>query len=297
MTRVYAISLALLTLMLTPNASRAQGKAALAREAAEYVVGRFGKETVKEGVEGLTRKIEILVVKHGDEAAVAVKKIGPGTFRLVEEAGEYGLESVKLMAKYGDEAVWVVTKKNRLAIFVKCGDNAGEAMIKHGEIADPLLESAGKSAAGALKSVSTQNGRRLVIMSEQGELTKIGRTPELLDVVAKYGDRAMDFVWKHKASLADAGMLAPFLANPEPFLDGDLDIAKVVAENDLKPTADAPGQVVPEEANGVNWTLVTVCGIFLLGVMVCIRLLQRRAVLPQPRPEELLPNPSHGPLT
>jgi len=284
MMRPYAIGLALLTFLFCPGVALAQGKVALAREAAEYVVGRFGKEAAKEGVEGLARKIEVLALKHGDEAVVAVKKVGPGTFRLVEEAGEHGLESVKLMAKYGDEAVWVVAKKNRMAIFVKYGDNAGQAMMKHGEIAEPLLESAGKSAAGALKSVSTQNGRRLAMMVEQKELAQIGRTPELLDVVAKYGDRAMDFVWKHKASLAVAAALAAFLANPEPFLDGAVDITKVVAENAVKPLADASGQVASEAAKSVNWTLVTVCSLCIVGALVSVKMLLRRAASPLPRP-------------
>ena len=95
------------------------------------------------------------------DAVLAVKKVGPQAFHLIEASGEYGAESVQLMARYGDDAVWIVARKNRLAIFVKYGDTAGEAMMKHGEIAEPLLESAGKSAAGAFQSVSPQNGRRL----------------------------------------------------------------------------------------------------------------------------------------
>ncbi len=276
--RPYAIALELLAFLFSPGLAHAQGKVALAREAAEYVVGRFGKE----GVEGLARKIEVLAFKHGDDALVAVKKVGPSTFRLVEEAGEHGLDAVKIMAKFGDDAVWVVAKKNRMAIFVKYGDNAGEAMIKHGEIAEPLLESAGKSAAGALKAVSPQSGRRLAIMQTEGELARIGRTPELLDVVAKYGDRAMEFVWKNKGSLAVAAALAAFLVNPKPFIDGAADITKVVAENAVKPLADASGQVASEVAKSINWTLVTVCGVCIAGALVGVRMALRRGVSPPP---------------
>ena len=279
MMRLYAIGLALLAFLICPEISHAQGKVAVAREAAEYVVGRFGKEAAKEGVEGLARKIEVLALKHGDDALIAVKKVGPGTFRLVNEAGEHGLDAVKIMAKYGDDAVWIVAKKNRIAIFAKYGDNAGEAMMKHGEIAEPLLESAGKSAAGALNSVSTQNGRRLVMMGEQGELTQIGRTPQLLDVVTKYGDRGMDFVWKNKASLAVAATLATFLANPEPFITGAADITKVVAENAIKPLADASSQVASEAARRINWTLVAVCGACIVGALVGVRMAFRRFAL------------------
>jgi hypothetical protein len=270
--------LPLVCIFILPATSLAQGKAAIAREAAEYVLGRFGKEAAKEGLEGLTRKIELLALKHGDEAVGAVRKVGPGTFRLVEEAGEHGLDAVKLMARYGDDAVWVVAKKNRMAIFVKYGDNAGEAMMRHGEVAEPLLDAAGKSAAGALKAVSTQNGRRLAIMQSEGELARIGRTPELLDVVAKYGDRAMEFVWKNKGPLAAAAVLAAFLANPKPFIDGTADITKVVADSAVKPLATASSQALTDVARGIDWMLVAVCGLCVAGSLLGIRLLLRRPV-------------------
>ena len=121
---------------------------------------------------------------------------------------------MKLMAKYGDEAVWVVAKPKRMAIFVKFGDNAADAMIKHGEIAEPLLQSIGRPAAGAHKAVSSQNGGRLAMMAADGDLAKIGKTAELLEVVAKYGDRAMDFIWRNKGSLTVATALTAFLTNP-----------------------------------------------------------------------------------
>lgn len=283
MMRPYAIGLALLAFLLFPGLAHAQGKVAPAREAAEYVVGRFGKEATKEGVEGLARKIEVLALKHGDDALVAVKKVGPGTFRLVEEAGEHGLNAVKIMAKYGDDAVWVVAKKNRMAIFVKYGDNAGEAMIKHGEIAEPLLESAGKSAAGALKSVSCKNGRRLAMLAEDGQLAKIGQTPELLEVVAKYGDRAADFVWSNTGALTIAEALTAFLTNPEPYLDGATDITKIVTENAVNPIANVPAFAGTEPAKNTTRTLVTVC---VAGALFGIRMALRPRQVQQDTPPQ-----------
>ncbi|MFM7149731.1 MAG: hypothetical protein ACKO23_07805, partial [Gemmataceae bacterium] len=56
-----------------PSLAGAQGKAKLAREAAEYVLGKFGKQAVGEGVETFARKIETLAVKYGDEAVEAVR--------------------------------------------------------------------------------------------------------------------------------------------------------------------------------------------------------------------------------
>ena len=41
----------------------------------------------------------------------------------------------------------------------------------------------------------------------KGELAAIGRTPELLGVIAKYGDPAMDFIWRNKVVLAGGARL------------------------------------------------------------------------------------------
>ena len=244
-----------------PLPAHAQGKAAIAREMAEYVMKKFGKEVADEGVETLTRKIETVILKYGDDGVVAVKNVGPRSFRLIEEAGENGVESVKLMAKYGDEAVWVVGKKGRLAIFVKYGDDAAEAMIKHGEIAEPLIGKFGDSAALALKSVSSQNARRISMLDDAGELAAIGRTPELLTVVGRYGDAAMDFVWKNKGALTVAATLTAFLSDPEPFINGTRDLAQTVGTSLVQPIAQ-------EVAKRTNWTVVILtligiaCGIF-----------------------------------
>lgn len=265
-------------LLLSPGDSLAQGKAALAREAAESVLGRFGKEAAKESVEGLTRKIESLALKHGDDAVLAVKKVGPQAFHLIEASGEYGAESVQLMARYGDDAVWIVARKNRLAIFVKYGDTAGEAMMKHGEIAEPLLESAGKSAAGAFRSVSPQNGRRLAMMGLDGDLARIGRTPELLDAVAKYGDPAMDFIWKHKGALQAAAALAAFLDTPEPYLEGKEDIASAATAKSAKPEIDASAPVALQPTKELHLGLLAAGAVCAVSVGAAVRMARRRIV-------------------
>jgi len=247
------------------GAADAGVKSKAAKEAAEYVLGKFGKEAAEQGVETLTRKIEVLAVKHGDDAITAVKNVGPRTFRIVEEAGEHGPQAIKLMARHGDDVVWVVAKKNRLAIFVKYGDDAAESMMKHGEMAEPLIHSMGKPAAGALNAVSKQNGRRLAMMAADDALTKIGRTDDLLEVVRKHGDAAMDFIWANKGSLTVAAALTAFLANPEPFINGTADITKVVAENVGQPLASVPGQVASEAARTTNWTLVLSVVVVVVG--------------------------------
>lgn len=200
----------------------------LIREAAEAALKKMGRETGSETIETLVKRTTQLATKYGDDGVEAVNKVGFKTFRYVEEAGPNGELVVKLMAKRGDDAVWIVQQKNRVAIFAKYGDDAAEAMIKHKEIVEPVIESLGKPAATALSKVTSRNARKLAMMSADGELTKIGRSDELLGVVGKYGDAAMEFIWKNKGALATATVLAAFLADPEPFINGAKGLARSV---------------------------------------------------------------------
>jgi hypothetical protein len=247
------------------SAAGVKGKAA--KEAAEYLLSKFGRETAEQSVETLSRKIELLAFKRGDDAITAVRKVGPRALRVIEESGEHGADAVRLMVRRGDDALWVVARKNRMAIFIKHGDDAADAMIRHGEIAESLIESMGTPAAAALRAISAQNGRRLAIMAEEGTMSRIGRSSELLEIVGKHGDRAMDFVCTNKGSLAVAGALAAFLADPEPFLDGAADITRIVAENAVKPLAEVPKELASEAVRRVNWTAVGVCAFLIISVL------------------------------
>jgi hypothetical protein len=262
---VLAICLAVLP--LAPCMAGITSKAA--KEAAEFVIRKFGKEAEEQGLETLTRKIESLSLKYGDEATAAVKKVGPRALRCIEQAGDNGLESVRLLARYGDEAMWVAGNKSRLALYAKYGDEAAEAMIKQGKIAEPLIETMGEPAANALKTVSTQNGRRLVMMADDGSLAKIGRTDELLGVVGKFGDHGMNFVWRNKGTLAVAATLAAFLAHPEPFIDGTVELTQAAAEGIGKPLATEVGK-------NADWTLVLPTLAAVVGLLLAFKLWLRQ---------------------
>lgn len=269
--RAFQFFLTVGIVLILTGISFSQTKTILFREAAEFVLKKFGKEATDIGLNTLIKKIEILTTKYGDDAVVAVRKVGPRAFRLVEEAGEHGLESVKLMAKFGDDSVWIISKKNRLAIFIKYGDDAAESMIKHKEIAETLLNSFGKSSASALKSVSSQNGRRLAMMAEDGALKKIGKSDELLETIGKYGDKAMNFIWDNKGALAVSTTLTAFLLNPEPFLNNTLRI---------------PGHIANEAAKKMDWTLVVISGAGIIGILICIKMWLRHRTLVQNLPPQ-----------
>jgi hypothetical protein len=269
---VWRVALAAAMGMMAADRAAANVTSKAVTETAEYVIKKFSREVGTEGVEKLAARIEKLAVRHGDEALEAVRKVGPKAIKLADDAGEQGAAAVRVLARYGDEgAQFVVARPQAMKLVAQYGDDAAEALVKHKEIAEPVIEKFGASAVRALKNVDPQNGRRIATMMVDGELAKIGRTSELLDVVGKYGNKGMDFVWKNKAPLAVTAGLAAFLADPGPFIDGTRDLAQVVAENTVGALAQAPAELAKEAAKTTNWTLVTIVGIGAIVVLSSLR--------------------------
>lgn len=266
----------LVVVVVFPAVAFADVRTKVAREAAEVVIERFGKEAAKEGVEGLARKIEALALKHGEEAIEAVRRVGPKAFPLIEKAGPDGAKVVKLMARFGnDSVIWIVRRPKGMAIFIKYGESGAEALVRHKGIAEPIIEKFNEAAVHALGSVNKQNGLRVAMMMNDGTLQKIGRTPALFEVIGKYGDKAMNFIWLHKAPLAVAAVLTAFLANPEPFIDGARDISKIVSENVVKPSVEAlekpAAETTGQIAQRTNWTLIGSTMVIVAGLVVGFR--------------------------
>jgi hypothetical protein len=267
--------LAIATLIVA-GVSRSEGgaRSKVAQETAEYVLQRFGRQAAREGAEGLARKIEVYASRHGDEFVQAVRQVGPRAFHLVEEAGVNGGKAVQVMARHGEHgATWVVARPKGMQLFLQHGDEAANVLVKHKAVAEPLIEHLGQPAVKALQAANAQSGRRLAMLLESGELAKIGRHEELLEVVAKYGDRAMTFVWDHKGALATTAGLTAFLANPEAFINGVRDITQIVGENAVKPLVEIPAAVATEVARGTNWTVIFILiGLITLLVFAAHRL-------------------------
>lgn len=238
-----------------------QGKVGLARELVEQLSRTFAKEVADEGAEKLTSRVTSVLAKVGDEGSEAISKVGPRAVRLIEEAGEDSVKTAKLLAKYGDEAVWAVDDPARRALITKFGDDAGEALVRHGSIAEKVLVQTGEPAVAALKSLSAQNGRRLAMLSEDTATQGLAKNPDLLAVVGKFGDRGMDFIWRNKGALAAGTALAVFVANPEPFLDGTMDLAEIAASQVAKPLVEQIGL-------RTQWTPVLMTIAAIVGLLV-----------------------------
>ncbi len=255
----------------------AGGKAKAAQEVAEQVLRTFGREAAKDGAQALARRIETAAVAHGDEVFQAVRLVGPRGLHLIENAGTHSKEVARLLATHGERgAVFVASKPQAMQLVLRHGEAAAAALVKTRGVAAPVIEQFGQPAVRALNAVGAQNGRRLAMLADSGELAKIARSPEILDVIARYGNPACDFVWRNKGALTITAVAAAFLADPQPFIDGAKDLTKVVAENAVKPLAEVPATVAREAAGEIakstNWSLVFSLGVLALGGLALFRL-------------------------
>lgn len=240
--------------LFLPSLAHAQaglgGKAA--QEAAEFLIGKFGKDVAKEGAEALAGRIAGAAARYGDDAIRAVRVVGPRALSLADEAGANAPKVIQLLAKHGDDAARVLAHPSGMSIFSRYGDEAVEILMKHKGVAEPLVESVGQPAINALGVVGAQNGRRLAMMAQGGELAAMGHTPELMTVITKHGDKACDFIYRNRAVLAGGAALTAFLANPQPFLVGANQLADTVGEHAVHPVVTAAGTVATSAVGTVG---------------------------------------------
>jgi hypothetical protein len=110
-----------------------------------------------------------------------------------------------------------------------------------------VIEATGTPGARVLAGLSSRNARRLAMLTEDGTLIQIGRQDELLSTIERHGDRALDFVWRHKGVLVVGTLLAAFLKDPEPFLSGARELGGGVTNAVAQPVlgvASHMGQVL-----------------------------------------------------
>ena len=99
--KLFILTLAALALAATPAA--AGGKSKAAQEAAEFVLRKFGRKAAKDGASALARRIERDAITHGDDVIKAVRKVGPRSLHMIEEAGSHSKQMARLLAVHGEE--------------------------------------------------------------------------------------------------------------------------------------------------------------------------------------------------
>jgi hypothetical protein len=255
----------------------ADGKTKAAQEIAELLLQKFGREAAKDGVSTLARRIEQAAITHGDDVFRAIRRVGPRALPLIEQSGNQAKQVARLLSVYGEAgAVYVANRPQAMQLILRHGERAAAALVKSRGLALPVVESFGEPAIRAFQALaSAQNARRLAMMQAGGELAKIGRTPDLLAVIATWGDAGMEFIWKHKEALAVSAALAAFVADPRPFINGAKDLSQVVVENVVRPIANVPAiaaqEGAAEIARNTNWTLVFLVMLAPLAILATTR--------------------------
>ena len=229
------------------------------QETAEFVLRKFGKTALREGAETFAERLGKASLRHGDDILTAVRKVGPKAMKYADDAGEEAPKVLRLLSKHGDDAAhWVIERPQAMKLLSQHGDDAAEVLIRHKGVAEPVLERLGKPAIDALGAVGPQGGRRLAMMAESGDLAKLGQVPELMNVIARYGDPAMDFIWRNKGPLAVGTTLTAFLAEPKAFIEGSASLAGTVGRNLVQP-------VVQETAKAFSWVISTILAFLMIS--------------------------------
>lgn len=237
--------------------SLAPAQSAAARKIAKEIVEAFGRETVERAEPRIAQLVESL----GDDAAKALRRVGPAGVHLVERHGAAG---ARILAKWGDDGVRLLALEGDAAVaaFTKYGDDAVELLVRHPGAGRQLLENFGGQA---LKAPLTTEG--MVTLNRLAEpIRSSGRAREILDVVERFGDRACQFLWRNKGVVFGAALLAAFLSDPQPYLDG-------VKELVVQPASEMGKEAVQR----TDWTIVFVAVGLALVAWAAWRL--RRRVL------------------
>ncbi len=89
------------------------------QETAEAVFRKFGSKAAK-NAPALASKIESLAVRYGDDAVLAVRKVGPKAFAMA--SGPHAAQAVRVLARHGEQgAVRVLSRPTAMNHFLRYG--------------------------------------------------------------------------------------------------------------------------------------------------------------------------------
>ncbi len=237
------------------------------------IARHFLRAGEREGMEALAQS-----------GAAVGRQFDLGASATSRQFGGPGLEALELSGRgriigratcYGADAAESLYRPGRIYLMADFGDDAAGALLRHGTIAEPLVGIFGKPAGKALAALNNRNARRLAILLSSREFSglSIEQSRSLLAVIGNWGDHAMDFIWRHKVSLAVASVLTAFVAHPEPFLNGTRDLAGLALEKTLGPIVRAPAVLAENTLgrglviNGNFWIPLAVATAFVAVIV------------------------------
>ena len=210
---VFGIQFLLLLSFVSPIEA-VPGSGKLVRETAEYMVKKWGRETVGEGIEASVAK---LVRQHGEEIAPLLRKNGPQMIRVMEDLGA---EALPLIRRFGNDGIEVLARSGETVLTQvrRFGDDAMEVAIRHRGIGENLIAELGEEGVRLGKQLSTEEVVQTLkllpaLKSQNGVQAFIG-------AVDQYGSAVFRYIGRHPEVAAGGAALALLLAKPEIVIDG-----------------------------------------------------------------------------
>lgn len=242
-----------------------------ASRVARSVMRQAGEEVTEQGVRTMTKRLTALESRYGASALQAVERSGARAIDVIEAAGADGALAARIMAKHGDGAVRLASEPGLRALVRVHGDDAAKAMLEHPGVAESIIRSHGKAGIDALGTLTARNGRRLGMLADDGALAAAGQADEVLKTVVRYGDEGMDFVWRHRWMLGGGAALAMFLSNPEPYIEGTVELVDKVGEHVSAPVTAVGGELAKGVGVGLGWLGMGAAVALVLWMIAWIR--------------------------
>jgi hypothetical protein len=112
----------------------------------------------------------------------------------------------------------------------QAGKDVGALAAKFGaRVTTPVVGKFGDDGARALASLSTTGGERLASIAD--ELASSGRGKDWMKLIAARGDEVMEWLWKHKGSVAIGTAATAVALQPEEFLRASEHVATAVLDS------------------------------------------------------------------
>lgn len=164
--------------------------------------------------------IEKIVSKYGSQSIPFIKSFGKEGIKILENIDEFaGKKIIKLFEKIGNDTYYIINDATKLKLFLKYGDDAAEILLKFPGIADDIIQEFGAKGLKALQNITNrEDAAKLALILSETNAKKW--TDEIFEIIEKFGQKGLDFIWKNKGKLFLAGVGYSFFNNPEPYING-----------------------------------------------------------------------------
>jgi len=231
------------------------------REIVEELAQQIAPTARPEFTKTTLAQLEKITSICGNKSLDVIEKHGIVALRVFQNAGEEaGPYLVKGISLYGDDGLRLAQTAVGRSVLREGNEFAIRAVIKHTDAVVPLIRTYGDECAHVLTQLSPRNGRRLIQMVDEKSLAS-SDIQKLMGTIGKYGDDAMDFIWRNRKLLATATVLVAFINDPEPYLKGIKDLSKVLVDPIIQ---------------SINWNLWVGVVVMFAGLWF---LFKRRAIL------------------